>query len=107
MTTIPVLGEQVAGPWFRVLSVVAPSAPGSAEQDFLAILPAAASAARGRRPFVAGWLCRAAGSPLEFITNAVLAGPDHPGHTGQDALLFPAGAVACRRPPTGSPRATN
>jgi helicase HerA-like protein len=92
VTSIPVLGEQIAAPWFRVLSVAAPSGPGSAEQDFLAILPAAASAARGRRPFVAGWLCRAAGSPLEFVTNAVLAGPDHGGHTGQDALLFPAGA---------------
>jgi uncharacterized protein len=92
VTTIPVPGNGIAGPWFRVLSIVAPSCPGSAEQDFLAILPAAASAARGRRPFVAGWLCRAAGAPLEFITNAVLPRPAGADQAGQDALLFPAGA---------------
>ena len=93
MTTIPVPGNGIAGPWFRVLSIAAPSCPGSAEQDFLAILPAAASAARGRRPFLAGWLCRAAGAPLEFITNAVLPRPAGADQAGHDALLFPAGAV--------------
>ena len=87
MTTIPVLGDGRVGPVFRVLSVVAPSGPGSAEHDFLAILPAAASAARARRPLLAGWLCRAPGAPLEFLTNAVLARPD-----GDGSLLFPAGA---------------
>jgi uncharacterized protein len=100
VTTIPVFGDGNAGPWIRVLSIAAPSCPGSAEQDFLAMLPAAASAARAGRPLVAGWLCRAAGSPLEFITNAVLARPqqpggtDHPDQTGRDAPLFPAGAHA-------------
>jgi hypothetical protein len=92
VTTIPVLGNGIAGPWFRVLSIAAPSSPCSAEQDFLAILPAAASAARGGRPFVAGWLCRAAGAPLEFLTNAVLPRPAGADRAGQDALLFPAGA---------------
>jgi helicase HerA-like protein len=87
VTTIPVLGDGIVGPVFRVLSVVAPSGPGSAEHDFLAILPAAASAARARRPLLAGWLCRAPGAPLEFLTNAVLARPD-----GDGSLLFPAGA---------------
>ena len=87
MTTIPVLGDGIVGPVFRVLSVVAPSGPGSAENDFLAILPAAASAARARRPLLAGWLCRAPGAPLEFLTNAVLARPG-----GDGSLLFPAGA---------------
>jgi len=87
VTTIPVLGDGRVGPVFRVLSVVAPSGPGSAEHDFLAILPAAASAARARRPLLAGWLCRAPGAPLEFLTNAVLARPD-----GDGSLLFPAGA---------------
>ena len=88
MTSIPVLGDGLAGPWFRVLSIAAPSGPGSAEHDFLGILPAAASAARGRRPFAAGWLCRAAGAPLEFVTNAVLPRASGESH---DSLLFPAG----------------
>ena len=95
MTTIPLLGDGNAGPWIRVLSIAALPGPGSAEQDFLAMLPAAASAARSGRPLVAGWLCRAAGSPLELITNAVLARPEQqggPGHADQDAPLFPAGA---------------
>lgn len=70
VTTIPVLGDGTSGPVFRVLSVVTAPGPVSAEHDYLAILPAAASAARAGRPFVAGWLCRAPGSPLEFLTNA-------------------------------------
>jgi hypothetical protein len=61
----------------------------SAACDFLDILPAASAAARAGRPFVAGWLCRAAGAPLEFITNAALPGPE-PGNGC--ALLFPPGA---------------
>jgi hypothetical protein len=87
VTTIPVFGDGMGGPVFRVLSIPAPSGPGSAEHDFLAILPAAASAARAGRPLLAGWLCRAPGSALEFLTNAVLARPG-----GDGALLFPAGA---------------
>jgi hypothetical protein len=61
---------------------VARQGAGSAEHDFLDILPAASAAARARRPFVAGWLCRAAGAPLEYITNASLPepGPGN-GHT--------------------------
>src|SRR5579859_1814710 len=86
---VPVLGDELAGPWFRVQSIVARHGAGSAEHDFLDILPAASAAARAGRPFVTGWLCRAAGAPLEFITNAVLAGP----RAGDGcALLFPPGA---------------
>jgi uncharacterized protein len=106
VTSIPVLADGIAGPVFRVLSIEAPSCPGSAERDFLAVLPAAASAARVRRPFLAGWLCRAPGAPLEFITNAVLPRPGWDAHaceprgglrtTGGEresaALLFPVGA---------------
>jgi hypothetical protein len=55
---------------------VARQGTGSAEHDFLDILPAASAAARAGRPFVAGWLCRAAGAPLEFITNAALPKPE-------------------------------
>jgi uncharacterized protein len=70
VTTIPVLGDGTAGPWFRVVSLTARRPTGSAEQDFVSILPAALAAASHGRPFVAGWLSRGAGSPLELITNA-------------------------------------
>jgi helicase HerA-like protein len=97
---VPVLGDELAGPWFRVQSIAARQGAGSAERDFLDILPAASAAARAGRPFVAGWLCRAAGAPLEFITNAALpasepgdgctvAGPEQ---RNAGALLFPPGA---------------
>ena len=89
MTPVPVLGDELAGPWFRVQSIVARRGADSAEHDFLDILPAASAAACAGRPFVAGWLCRAAGAPLEFITNAALPGPQADGGC---ALLFPPGA---------------
>ncbi|HET7244307.1 MAG TPA: ATP-binding protein [Streptosporangiaceae bacterium] len=91
MKPVPVLGDDLAGPWFRVQSIVARQGAGAAEHDFLDILPAASAAARARRPFMAGWLCRAAGAPLEFITNAALPEPElEPGNGC--ALLFPPGA---------------
>ena len=75
----------------------------SAEHDFLDILPAASAAASAGRPFVAGWLCRAAGAPLEFVTNAALPEPEsesgngcaQPGPAPGNgcALLFPPGAT--------------
>ena len=99
VTTIPVLGDGMAGPWFRVASLTAPRPAGSAEQDFIGILPAALAAASRGRPFVAGWLSRGAGSPLELITNAAAAEPAHPappppGFPDPDgrALLYPPGS---------------
>jgi hypothetical protein len=97
VTTIPVLGERAAGPWFRVLSITASEHPGAAEHDFVSVLPAVLSAARRGRAFAAGWLCRGTGSPLELITNA---GPADPGPAaapgGQPAparaLLYPPGS---------------
>ena len=68
----------MAGPWFRVVSLTAPRPAGSAGQDFVGILPAALAAAGRGRPFVAGWLSRGAGSPLELITNAAAAEPAGP-----------------------------
>jgi len=89
VTPVPVLGEDLAGPWYRVQSIVARRGARSAENDFLDILPAASAAARAGRPFSAGWLCRAGGAPLEFITNAALPGPQ----AGNGcALLFPPAA---------------
>src|SRR6516164_4249973 len=83
----------MAGPWLRVQSIVAPAGPGTAGSDFLAVLPAASLAARRGRPFVACWLCRARGAPLEFITNAVFPGPALAGRPAEPrALLFPPGA---------------
>src|SRR6516165_576052 len=102
VTPIPVLGGELAGPWFRVQSIVVRRSAASAEHDFLDVLPAASAAASAGRPLVAGWLCRAAGAPLEFITNAALPGPEsEPGNgcalPGPEpgngrALLFPPGA---------------
>jgi uncharacterized protein len=78
VTTIPVLGDEAAGPWFRVVSLTGPRPAGRAGQDFVSILPAALSAAGCGRPLVAGWLSRGAGSPLELITNAAAAEPGPP-----------------------------
>lgn len=99
MTATPVLGDQIAGPWFRVLSIAAPQHPGAAEHDFVCVLPAALLAAGRTRPLAAGWLCRGAGSPLELITNAA---PAEPGPAGDEracdepgrgrALLYPPGS---------------
>src|SRR5262249_3541633 len=63
---------ELAGPWFRVRSIVARRGAGSAEHDFLDILPAAAAAGRAGRPLVAGRPCRSARAALGFITNAAL-----------------------------------
>jgi helicase HerA-like protein len=75
VTTIPVLGDERAGPWFRVSSIPAGWLGGSAEQDYVSVLPAALAAASQGRPFVTGWLSRGAGAPLELITNAAPAEP--------------------------------
>jgi Helicase HerA-like C-terminal len=91
VTTIPVLGDGLAGPWFRVVSLTAPRPADSAEQDFVGILPAALAAAGRGRPFVAGWLSRGAGSPLELITNAAAAEPAHPPPAPPPGLPDPGG----------------
>ncbi len=82
------IGGGAAGPWYRVLAITPNGGRGSAEQDYVEILPAALHAARHRRPFIAGWLSRGGGAPLELITNA---GPlpepapaSRPAHSGQD-----------------------
>jgi len=60
----------LGAPWYRVLAVPAPFRRSSPEWDFVAVLPAALTAAQQRRPFVVGWLSRGGGTPLELITNA-------------------------------------
>ena len=74
---IPVLGDERAGPWFRVSSIPAGWPAGPAEQDYVSVLPAALAAASQGRPFVTGWLSRGAGAPLELITNAAPTEPAH------------------------------
>jgi uncharacterized protein len=89
--TIARLGGDGAGPWYRVLAINSPWRASSAEQDFIAILPAILSAAHRDSPFVIGWLSRGGGAPLELITNAgPLAGAFPAGHSV--GLLFPSGA---------------
>jgi len=65
------IGGGAAGPWYRVQAIMADGRRGgSAEQDYASVLPAVLNAAQHRRPFVAGWLSRGSGAPLELITNA-------------------------------------
>ncbi len=64
------IGGGAAAQWYRVQSVSAACLGGSADRDYASVLPAALNAARHRRPFIAGWLSRGGGAPLELITNA-------------------------------------
>src|SRR6266851_2605322 len=59
-----------AGPWYRVEALTASCIGGTAERDYASVLPAALNAAMHGRPFVAGWLSRGGGAPLELITSA-------------------------------------
>jgi uncharacterized protein len=58
------------GLWYRVQAVTANSLTSTVAADYASILPAALHAARHRRPFIAGWLSRGGGAPLELVTNA-------------------------------------
>jgi uncharacterized protein len=64
------IGGGAGGPWYRVQAIMAGGRGGSAEEDYASVLPAVLNAAMHRRPFVAGWLSRGGGAPLELITNA-------------------------------------
>ena len=64
------IGNGAAGLWYQVRAVSAGCLGGTAERDYASVLPAALNAARHRRPFIAGWLSRGGGAPLELITNA-------------------------------------
>ncbi|GAA2886345.1 hypothetical protein GCM10010517_50080 [Streptosporangium fragile] len=96
----------LTGPWYRIQAITAPSRSSSAEWDFVTVLPAVLSAAQRKRPFVAGWLSRGSGAPLELITNAGPLTPPRPprraatetdhGPGGPEPLLFPAGARGVR-----------
>ncbi|HTS99021.1 MAG TPA: ATP-binding protein [Streptosporangiaceae bacterium] len=71
MGASPGIGGGAAGPWYRVQAIMADGRRGgTAEHDYASVLPAVMNAALHRRPFVAGWLSRGGGAPLELITNA-------------------------------------
>src|SRR5579864_2456159 len=81
------IGGGAVGPWYRVQAMTADGRRGAtAERDYASVLPAVLNAALHRRPFVAGWLSRGGGAPLELITNA---GPmPEPGRvTGHGRLI--------------------
>jgi uncharacterized protein len=102
------------GRWYRVQAVTANSLTSTAAADYAAILPAVLHAARHRRPFIAGWLSRGGGAPLELVTNAgslpPVGLPVHPAETEPPAvsaapgpadpavaeMLFPWGARGTR-----------
>ncbi|HTA03268.1 MAG TPA: ATP-binding protein [Streptosporangiaceae bacterium] len=64
------IGGGTAGLWYRVQAISAHNLGGTADSDYASVLPAIMNAARHRRPFIAGWLSRGGGAPLELITNA-------------------------------------
>jgi hypothetical protein len=102
------IGGGATGPWYRVAAISASCLGGTADRDYASVLPAALNAAAQRRPFIAGWLSRGGGAPLELITNAgplPQAAPALPGAAGEapaalepgrpeqlQELLFPWGA---------------
>ena len=83
------IGSGAAGPWYRVQAILADGRQGaSAERDYASVLPAVLNAAMHRRPFIAGWLSRGGGAPLELITNAgPLPEPGAPDRQAQAARL--------------------
>jgi hypothetical protein len=64
------IGGGATGPWYRVQAISGSCRGGTADRDYASVLPAALNAAAHRRPFIAGWLSRGGGAPLELITNA-------------------------------------
>jgi hypothetical protein len=87
-----------AGQWYRVQAISAACLGGTADRDYASVLPAALNAARHRRPFIAGWLSRGGGAPLELITNA---GP-LPRHDEAAATADARPAQAARPETTGT-----
>jgi uncharacterized protein len=84
-----------AGQWYRVQAVSASCLGGTADRDYASVLPAVLNAARHRRPFIAGWLSRGGGAPLELITNAgpLIQGEQTEGQPARtDEMLYPWGA---------------
>src|SRR5262245_5104615 len=87
------IGGNAGALWYRVLAVSGRGTGGTAASDYASVLPAALHAARHRRPFIAGWLSRGGGAPLELITTAgPLPEPGRPARPASQAGADPAGA---------------
>jgi hypothetical protein len=87
------IGGNAGALWYRVLAVNARGTGGTAASDYASVLPAALHAARHRRPFIAGWLSRGGGAPLELITTAgPLPEPGRPARFVSQAGADPGGA---------------
>ena len=103
------IGGGSAGLWYRVVAVNAGGLGGTAAGDYASVLPAALNAARHRRPFIAGWLSRGGGAPLELITTAgplpPAGRPARPGAEPADPRL-PAAADAAAAGPAAALAAT-
>src|SRR5260370_42196984 len=79
------IGGSSGGLWYRVQAVDVSCVGGTAATDYASVLPAALNAARHRRPFIAGWLSRGGGAPLELITTAgPLPQPGRPARSGAE-----------------------
>ncbi len=107
------IGGGAAGPWYRVLAVSESCFGGTPDRDYAAVLPTVLNAARQRRPFIAGWLSRGGGAPLELITNAgplpaptplVRSTARNAGDDAADGEPQPA-ATAAGQPTTAAPAA--
>ena len=92
------VGGSATALWYRVMAVNARGSGGTAAGDYASVLPAALHAARHRRPFIAGWLSRGGGAPLELITTA---GPLP--QPGRPARLASQASPDTNSPDTNSP----
>jgi DNA helicase HerA-like ATPase len=103
------IGGGSAGLWYRVVAVNAGGLGGTAAGDYASVLPAALNAARHRRPFIAGWLSRGGGAPLELITTAGPLPPaGRPARSGAEPAdpRLPAAADAAAAGPAAALAAT-
>jgi uncharacterized protein len=96
MTATAGMSGGSAGSWYRVHGLTVSSLTSTAAADYAAILPAVLDALRHRRSFIAGWLSRGDGGPLELVTNAGLPSPCSPG--GPAATEGSAPDTAAHRP---------
>src|SRR5258708_37428405 len=100
MNSDPGIGASPGAPWYRVVAIPDVCYGGTAERDYASVLPALLDAAQSRRPFVAGWLSRGGGAPLELLTNA---GP-LPSAAAQAPVI--GAAAAGGQPPRAGQRST-
>ncbi|HWG15659.1 MAG TPA: hypothetical protein VG268_20545 [Streptosporangiaceae bacterium] len=97
--------DVLTGRWCRVLSMAAPEAPGTAEEDYAAVRPAALAAATAGRPLVVAWLSRGDGADLELITVASSPAPVRRGKHAAPSPGVPSPGVPSpgARGPAGGP----